>query len=514
VSRALLLAPWLAALAAGAAQPSTPTPQAALAAGAVQPSVLARQAAFAAGAVQPSTPTSRAALAAGAAPLSLLAELTAGAAPHAPSPALGDTSAVDRLATSLADAVRALPAEAPVALHLSGGSSELRRAVGTVLAARLAAQGLAPVVVDAPTAEAAEAAARAQGARTLVRLTLDVEGGELRARGDALGTWVNFWSGRTATRPPKPAGTLTQAVEADAAVLALAATGATSAPATNGATPRGVRLLGAALAKLESPLAALAAGDLDGDGRDEVAALTEKDVSVFAADGRLLARRELDGLPFSGATTREPFGALAVLPGPPRLAAWSTRYAQGELLSLDRARGTLKPVGTLDAVPLGPGERGSFVPGQTAFAAEVRLADGRSQTVPLPFTTASLAPPRLLFVHPDGSASLYARAGTAPVRLSGLGAGSALGDVDGDGTPELLTTSPQLQPSPDVLRVFSLTGNDPTVHEPLWQGSLPAGRALYVVTADLDGDKRREVVVGLTKPDGTGELFLLRHGAP
>jgi hypothetical protein len=102
----------------------------------------------------------------------------------------------------------------------------------------------------------------------------------------------------------------------------------------------------------------------------------------------------------------------------------------------------------------------------------------------------------------------------APLLLSGLGAGSALGDLDGDGTPELLTTSAEIQPSQDTLRVFKTNGSDPTAHEPLWQGPLPAGRALQVVTANLDGDRYREVVVGLTKPDGTGELFLLRQGAP
>ncbi|MFP2933281.1 hypothetical protein ACLESO_50670, partial [Pyxidicoccus sp. 3LG] len=66
--------------------------------------------------------------------------LTAGTA--ASSPSMQDASAVDRLAKSLADELRALPAEAPVALHLSGGSAELRRAVGTGLAARLASAGL------------------------------------------------------------------------------------------------------------------------------------------------------------------------------------------------------------------------------------------------------------------------------------------------------------------------------------------------------------------------------------
>ncbi|MCP3099882.1 VCBS repeat-containing protein [Myxococcus sp. K15C18031901] len=444
---------------------------------------------------------------------SLLAALAAGAASN-PTSVPDKASAVTRLTWALADDLRALPVEAPVALHLSGGSAELRRAVGSLLAARLAVMNLAPTVLDAPSPEAAEALARAQGARTLARLTLDVETGMLRARGDVLGTWVNFWSGRTPTRPARPAGALSEAVDADPEVLALAAVGGPPQPPTPQPGVRGMRFLGATFARLDTPVAALAAGDLDGDGKDEVAALTEHEVSVFAADGRLLARRALDGIAPASVTTREPFGALAVLTGPPRLAAWSTRHAHGELLVLDVARAVLRPVGTLDAAPVGPLERGAFVPGQTAFQPEVRMADGKPLTVVAPFTTASLAPPRMLFVHPDGVASLFSRPGTAFTRLSGLGAGSALGDLDGDGVPELLTTSPLLQPSPDVLRVHALQDADPTTHEPLWQGALPAGRALGVVTADLFGDGRREVIVALWKPDGTSELFLLRQGAP
>jgi hypothetical protein len=423
--------------------------------------------------------------------------------------------AAARLALAVADAIRGASAEAPVALSLSGGSPELRRAFGTLLAARLSALNLGPVVLDV-SPERAEATAREQGARSLARLTLDVEGGELVARGDVLGTWVNFWSGRTPTRPPKPAAAVAEGVEADAAVLALAAVSAPSQGVVgNGAQQqrRPVRLLGAVFARLEAPLGALAAGDLDGDGRDEVAVLTEKEVVVFGADGKVLARRELEGAA-SSAVTREPFGALAVLPGPPRLAVWSTRYARGEALVLDKAKGTLRPSGPLEAVPLGSAERGAFVPGQTAFAPEVRLADGRALTVPAPFVTASITPPRMLFVHADGTASLYVRPTSPPVKLPGLGAGSALADLDGDGAPELLTTSTQLQPTPDALRVLSLMPDSPMSHEPLWQGSLPPGRALYVVTADLDGDKRREVLVGSWKPDGTSELFLLRQGAP
>ncbi|HEY0093012.1 MAG TPA: VCBS repeat-containing protein [Archangium sp.] len=434
------------------------------------------------------------------------------AAPAAPStPA---TPALERLAQAVATDVRAAKPEAPVALFFTGGTPELRRAFGTLLASRLASAGLAPVVLEAPSPEAAETLAREQGARALVRLSLSVEAGELRARGDAFGTWVNFWSGRSAPRAPSPAAAIAQAVEADAAALALAAVEPPRTPPPATEEPRPLHLLGAVLARLPSPPAALAAGDLDGDGKDEVAVLTAHAVHVFAADGSLVAERSLDVLPPSSAPTREPFGALAILSGPPRLAAWSTRFAHGEVLTLEN--GALRGVSRLEAVPLGPEARGAFVPGQTAFAPEVRLGNGEQRLagVTARFTTFSAANSRLLLVHPEGSASFFARPGVAPVPLSGLGAGSALGDLDGDGTPELLTTSPELQPSPDVLRVFKTNGGEATVHEPLWQGPLPSGRALSVVTANLDGDKRREVVVGLTKPDGTGELFLLRQGAP
>ncbi|WNG19256.1 VCBS repeat-containing protein [Cystobacter fuscus] len=440
----------------------------------------------------------------------LLAAALAAAAEPAPARA-----ALERLAQTVAKDVGEARPEAPVALFLSGASPELRRAWGTLLTARLAERGLAPFVLDAPSAEAAEPLARERGARALVRLSLALEAGKLHARGDVVGTWVNFWSGRTPSRPPAPAAALVQAVEADAAVLALAAVEPPRPPPpTTTGTPRPLRFVGASFAHLPTPLAALAAGDLDGDGRDEVVVLTERAVQVFAADGRLIAERSLEVLPPSTAATREPFGAVAVLSGPPRIAAFSTRYAHGTVLALEQ--GSLRFVSRLETVPLGPEARGAFVPGQTAFAPEVRLGPGdqRLEHVPARFTSFSTAGAQVLLVHPDGSGSFYAQPSAAPVPLSGLGAGSLLGDVEGDGTPELFTTSPELQPTPDVLRVFPTKGGISLSREPLWQGPLPAGRALLGVTANLDGDALREVLVGLTRPDGSGELFLLRQGAP
>jgi hypothetical protein len=425
---------------------------------------------------------------------------------------------VVRLAHLVTEEVRALKPEPPVALHLSSASPELKRAVGTLLAANLAATELGPVVLEAPSPEAAETVAREQGARSLVRLTLSVSGGELRASGDLLGTWVNFWSGRTPSRPPTPAAALVRAVEADAGALALAAVSPSqmmsSSPLPTLSGPRPVRLMGATLVRLESPPTGLAAGDLDGDGKDEVAVLTERAVQVFGGDGRLLARRELEGLPLNPTPPREPFGMVAIVPQPARLAAWSTRYSHGEVLLFDRAKGTLRSIGPLDTAPIGAFERATFTQGQTTFTPEVRLGEGRLLSVPAPFTSASIVPPRMLFVHPDGSASLYPRATTPPVRMQGLGAGSALGDLDGDDLPELIATTPQLFPAPETVRVYTLSGDDPTTHSPLWQSTLPAGRALYVTTADLDQDRQREVLVGVWHSDGTGEVFLMRQGAP
>lgn len=437
-------------------------------------------------------------------------------APAAPLAPAGSPS-VERLVQLVAEDVRAFKPEPPVALHLSGTSAELQRATATLLAARLAFNQQAPLVLDAPSPEAAENLARERGARSLVRLTISVQNGELTARGDLLGTWVNFWSGRTPSRPSTPAAAIVRAVEADAGALALAALSPMTASSPSMAVttgPRQVRLMGAVLVRLEQVPAALATGDLDGDGKDEVAVLTERAVSVFAADGRVLARRELEGLPLSPAPPREPFGVMAVIPQPARLAVWSARYAHGEVLVFDSAKSTLRPIGPLDTAPLGANERGTFTSGQTTFTPEVRLSEGRILTAPAPFTSASIVPPRMLFVHLDGTASLYSRPTVPPVRIPGIGAGSALGDLDGDGTPELIATSPQLFPTPDVVRVYTLSGDDPTTHGVLWQSTLPAGRALQVVTADLDHDNQREVLVGIWHSDGTGEVFLMRQGAP
>ena len=439
--------------------------------------------------------------------------LTAASAPSRSPPA--GSGAIARLGGLLARAAADRSAEAPVGFYVRGESAELARAVGSVLAGELARRGLAPIPIDAAGPVEAERSARQGGARSLARLTVSLENGQVVAKGDLLGTWINFWSGAAPTRPPTPAAALEVATEADAEALALAA----QVPGPNLPVhpPAGeLKLLGAVLARIAAPTAALAAGDLDGDGKAEVVALTDNELLVFSPGGKLIARRDLSTLPSSSTPCREPFGAVAILKSPARIAYLSGRKAKGELLALDR--GALKAVGTVEEAPVarvGDGAlMGAFSPGQNGFAAV--LASG---SAPAPFTAASVhsAPGgfAFLFVMADGAGTLsVGTLASPPGKLSGLGAGSALADLDGDGRPELVTSSPRLAPEVDELRAYALNGN--VLGPELWHtADLPKGaRVLQVAAADVDGDGTDELIVGMWLPDGTSEIDLFRRVAP
>src|SRR5262249_23509303 len=408
---------------------------------------------------------------------------------------------------------RAVPAtlppllrDPPLAVYMGGESAELARDFAALLISELALRHMGPIALSAPSAEAAELGARERGARSLARLSISLGGGLLQARGDLISTWVNFWSGQAATRSAQPAAAIFASTEADAPALALAASGLPPGSAS-------LYLESAHFADLPQWTAALAAGDLDGDGRDEIIALTDTEILAFSPEGRLLARRDHRGLGDSPTPCREPFGAVWV--ESPRVADFAAARKAGEWLALDRARGEFLPIGSFNEVPIaaaGPTQLwGSFLPGRSTFAPELRASSGERWSLRGPFWALSLFASRgglkSAVAFADGPASWSDSNGHARPRTFRSGAAAiALIDIVGDGEPELVTTSGSYHPDEDELRVVDPRATSATSGNVRWHAPVRGGWALQVVGARLGSGKGSQIIVALWKPDGSGEL--------
>jgi hypothetical protein len=418
-------------------------------------------------------------------------------------------SSTARLAKLTADRILLSGAQAPIAIAVRSSSPVLSEGFSTLLAAALAQAKVGPVVLGRD-ADAVQSA-RSSGARSLVRLELRLESGQLVAMGDVLGTWVNFWSGRAQTRPAQPAAVVRASVEADAEAVALAALSAL----TTGALAGDHEFSRARLATLPLRTAALAAGDLDGDGRDEIVAITDEELVVFSAEGHVLAKRDFRGLANSAISCREPFGSAVVMPHLHRVAYFSCRLGKGELLEFQPRDGALKPIEMLDEAPIAISNETPLwtkpAAGQNTFGPSVARKGQAPVALRESFwtlSTASASQAFYLVVFPGGSAVLARGSLSDPeaFHLSDLGAGSGLVDFDGRGSPALVTSSPQYDPVMDQIRVLQL-GGAPALQ---WSGAVPGGVVLQVVGADLNGSKHQSAVLGVWMPDGSSEIQVIR----
>lgn len=400
--------------------------------------------------------------------------------------------ALGTLADGIVAQVRAARVEPPVAVAVSApGRPALEQAFATVLVSRLADAGLGPRLL--PAGRDPEAVARERGARTLIRLRLSLDAA-LTASGDVLSTWVNFWAGRTPTRSASPAAALAAEASPDATVrlLARAETGVT------------LLLEPEPLARWPVRTEALAAGDLDGDGRAELAILIEGAVEVRARDGRLLARRTLEALPRAERATRDPFGTLCICER--RLLAFGADRARGEVLEL--VGDALVARGTLERPVVGCAQErleATFPPGQA------RLLPAGGPWPPLSGGPrawgASVRPtrsgPAVLVQLEDGTA----RWSSGPGRLLALpavGSGAAAVDLAADGVVRIAASSSAAAPAVDRLRL--LAAADGAERSSL---EVP-GRIVQVAAADVDGDGRESLLLGIWRPEGGSELRLVR----
>ncbi|HET9155640.1 MAG TPA: hypothetical protein VFN91_03160 [Myxococcaceae bacterium] len=386
------------------------------------------------------------------------------------------SKALDLLVGRLSDRILAAHPEVPVAVGVSSASPALGNATAALLGSRLSAGGLPSFVLSGEEEPASRA--QAQGAATLVHLVVRLDG-ELTAAGELRTVRRNFWSGRTPVGDG-PALALAASVPADAGARVLWAAGQ---------GPVGLVLHPNPLARFGERTAAVAAGDIDGDGHGEVAVLLESEVQLIDEGGRLLARFSLAGLPPAPIPVREPFGTLCIRDG--LLEVVPANAAGGVTLRLTGS--SLTPTGVAPRPTLGCG--GDSLPAR--FVAGVARLQTEGPPANRPVWGGDVRRGHRALLFPDGTATWVRPGESEAQQIPGVGAGGAL--VDWADEMFLAATSDAANPAEDRLRVVGERSSLGDVAVP--------GRVLQVCRAVLDG--RVVLVLGVWTPGGGSELRIV-----
>jgi hypothetical protein len=256
----------------------------------------------------------------------------------------------------------------------------------------------------------------------------------------------------------------------------------------------------------ERDIVALVCGDVRGDGSSELATIGRRQVQVGHLEhGRFSARASLNWADFStiaASPLREPIAAGSV-PEPGRL--WVGLSDRADALDLSGAlrvehqwhgvmpwpgggctrRAGLGYDGLARPCPdSGPAPAVDFAAQVDAFASRVLLHGSQAHTLRVARPVGSDAARALDSLHPE-------------VSVPNVGAQLAVGDLDEDGLPEIVSSSPSLDRKADQLVVRTLSDNG-QLRERL-RVSVPSGIDALAI---CPGDGRAMAPLALATGDG------------
>jgi hypothetical protein len=265
--------------------------------------------------------------------------------------------------------------------------------------------------------------------------------------------------------------------------------------------------------ELGAPLVALAGGDLDGDGKGELYALTTREVIAFAADGNKL--RERGRIAFSGERAsiapRDIVGTLTLGETGTSLVASLSPWARS--LRIASKSGVLTSEPGAAGFEVCPGEVLQLAPGRNYFGDArngtygARCGRGLVDNDGYPLrarAVLSLASKLDVTVERCAAPGLACQL-AARHEVAGAGTAFEIADLDRNGTLELLYASAVPVGELDAFRVVSLGGDD---KQPRLKRSF-AGGVAAIALADLGGKGVRQAVVA-TRVGGTTKIELWR----